>query len=257
MKTNYLPRSRSKSSWKKLFIIVVTFVIIAFIFSSIDGFLLALAKPIWKGENLAAVKLSNFSELIRSKESLIKENRELKEKLVSLELKDMRSRAAIEREKVMVNSFGRVFKEGKIVSVLVRPPETPYDTLIIDAGSTEGIRRDGKVSVAEGFDIGVISEVFDNTSRVRLYTENKAKTNAVLERGLVPVILEGAGGGNFRLILQRDMAVEVGDKILSPGISPQILGIVGDVRLSPTDAFKEVLVRSPVNIFALTFVSVE
>ena len=85
----------------------------------------------------------------------------------------------------------------------------------------------------------------------------KAKTNAVLERGLVPVILEGAGGGNFRLILQRDMAVEVGDKILSPGISPQILGIVGDVRLSPTDAFKEVLVRSPVNIFALTFVSVE
>ena len=69
--------------------------------------------------------------------------------------------------------------------------------------------------------------------------------------------LEGAGGGNFKLVLPRETEVEAGDRILSADISSRLLAVVGDVVMKPTDSFKEVLAISPVNIFGIHFVLIK
>lgn len=70
------------------------------------------------------------------------------------------------------------------------------------------------------------------------------------------VTLEGRGGGNFRIKLPREVESLVGDRVVSADIGYSLVGVVESVESQPTDAFKEVLVSSPTNIFDIRFVKV-
>lgn len=143
-----------------------------------------------------------------------------------------------------------------LASILTYPPQTPYDIIIIDAGSNDFVALGNKVSMTEGPILGLVSEVFPRSAKVRLFTTSGEKTNAVLERNEIPVILEGVGGGNFRISLPRNIDVEKGDRILSRDLSSRLLAVVGDVSAKSTDSFKEIIAKSPANIFNLRFVFV-
>jgi|SRR3989338_3842356 len=148
-------------------------------------------------------------------------------------------------------------KSGLIVAtVLTYPPQTPYDIIIIDIGSNDSVVIGGEVSMSEGPLLGLVSEVFSRRAKVKLFSASGEETSAILERNDMPITLEGRGGGNFRISLPRDMEIEKGDRILSADISARLMAIVEDVTVQPTDAFKEVLAKSPTNIFALRFVFV-
>src|SRR3989339_757666 len=101
------------------------------------------------------------------------------------------------------------------------------------------------LSLPEGPILGVVSEVFSKSAKVKLFSASGEETNAVLERNSVPVTLVGGGGGNFKLTLPRDIAIEKGDRILSPDITSRPLATVGEISVRPTDSFKEVLAKSP------------
>jgi len=138
--------------------------------------------------------------------------------------------------------------------VLTYPPQTPYDIIIIDAGSNDSLVLGSEVSMPEGPLLGVVSEVFPRRAKVKLFSTNGEETGAVLERNNMPVTLEGTGGGNFRISLPRDIAIERGDRILSRSMSSSLLAVVEEVSVEPTDSFKEILAKSPTNIFSLRFV---
>ena len=159
------------------------------------------------------------------------------------------------QENILLELVGRKQKSNMVVAaVLTHPPQTPYDVIIIDAGSNESLAVGSEVSLPEGSILGIISEVFPKSARVKLFSAGGEETNAVLERNNVPVTLVGSGGGNFKLTLPRDIAIEKGDRILSPDITSRLLATVGEVSVRPTDSFKEVLAKGPTNIFALRFV---
>ena len=140
--------------------------------------------------------------------------------------------------------------------MLTRPPQSPYDLIITDAGEHEHVVIGSRVRLLEGSEIGVVSEVESHFSRVKLFSTSGEKTNAVLERSQIPVVLEGVGGGNFRISVPRDVAVVVGDRILSSALDASLLAVVADIKVTATDSFKEVLARSPANIFSIRFVSI-
>ncbi|MDP2651226.1 MAG: rod shape-determining protein MreC, partial [bacterium] len=219
--------------------------------------LLAALSPVWKAENRFAKGFSTAFLWVHSKEALIARNQELAENLESLETELVFLRSARERELALLELLGRVESRGSILaSVLIRPPETPYDILIIDAGERHGVKKGSRVSMPEGPALGEITEVESRTSRVRLYSSSGEKVNAYLERNNMPVILQGSGGGNFRLILPRDVAIEVGDRILAAEVTSELLAVVGDINMSATDSFKEVIAISVANIFTQRYVLV-
>src|SRR3989344_7842889 len=55
-------------------------------------------------------------------------------------------------------------------AVLLRPPATPYDTLVIDAGKEEGAVVGDYVSAGGSGLVGTISEVYAHAARVRLFS---------------------------------------------------------------------------------------
>lgn len=259
MKTNYRPRSRHRGSQenaKRALLIAVLFVLCAGVFTIFRGTILHLFSPVWRGENTISRGTANTFGWISTKDTLLKENSALREKIVSQEAELVSLRGVEERERELLELLGRpgVSESSILGTVLARPPETAYDILVVDAGSESGVQVGAEVVMPEGALLGIVEEVEEQVSKVRLHTSSGKRTSAILERHNIPVILSGQGGGNFRITLPRDVEVVVGDRILSAEVGAELLGVVGRVNMSPTDAFKEVLASGPANLFNLRFV---
>lgn len=238
----YLPRSRGRHPYsKKVLFLLGVFVVGAVFFYISKPLWLPIIAPVWKSENVASRTINNFFGSIRSKHALSTENAILKEKVSSLELE----LSVLRIEGVVENKIA----DGILAAVLVRPPQSLYDFLVIDRGSDHGVTNGAKAYMPEGPELGLVAEVFNDQSRVRLLTSSGEKTSAVLERHQVPVVIEGVGGGNFYIKVPRETEVEVGDRILSADLDGGLLAVVGSVTLKSTDSFKEVLAKSPASIW--------
>lgn len=225
MKANYLLKNRhGHPRLRRLAILLAILICGAFVFSFFEGPVISVISPFWKVENF----------LFNSRKALLEENAMLKERLIELE-----------RQK------GR---DTSLATVLARPPQTPYDIVIVDIGSHASVYVGSKVLLPEGEPIGLVFEVLGKQAKVKLFSTVEEETDAVLERHSVPVVLVGAGGGSFKITLPRDVAVEKGDRILSADEGSHLLAVVEDISIRATDSFKEILAKSPVNIFALRFV---
>lgn len=258
MKVNYLPKNRLKHPYfRRIFALVAIFALGAIVFSFFGGAIISMTAPVWKAENVIIQSLRNGFTFFNSQQALVEENTVLKEKLSSLEIEILSLSSKQAQENTLLELIGRRQKPNMIAAaVLTHPPQTPYDVIVIDAGYNESIALNSIVSLPEGPILGVVSEVFSKTAKVKLFSAAGEETNAILERDNIPVTLVGAGGGNFKLIFPRDIAVERGDRILSADISSHLLAIVEEISARPTDSFKEVLAKSPANIFVLRFVFV-
>jgi len=242
MKTNFLLRNKPRVSYKKPVVtVIIIFVLGVLFFSLFDGAVIRFFSPVWRGQNFVAQGLENLGGFFKSKEALINENNKLREIVASNDL--------------IIKSFKTTSEiDDSLIGVLVHPPQVVYDNLIIGAGFSHGVFVGQSVSLPEGPRIGTVIEVFSKNSRVKLYSSNGEKINAVLERDNVPIVLVGRGGGNFEFTLPRDIAVEVGDRIFSPDTKPVMMAFVGDIESTPTDAFKKVIAGSMANIYTLRFV---
>jgi len=159
--------------------------------------------------------------------------------------------------------------KGITAGVVARPPTSPYDTLVIAAGSDQGVTIGmeafglpvglpvglpaGKAE-GGGVPIGVVSSVLDNFSRVTLFSAPGASTNGWVGRENVPLIIKGAGAGAMNASVSRAAGVVAGDTVSVPG--PGMLPIGAVVRVDSDPASPSVTLRiSPaINLFSTTLV---
>lgn len=259
MKTLYPQRTRQGQSGRKRLILVFgVFLFGSVFFSFFDGVIMHVVSPIWKSENVVSSKFWLLTDYFRTKGALIEENRMLKDKIIAESSLIESARSNQGSLDTLLASYGRASSTNFIASgVLVHPPETPYDILIIDAGSDNKVETGDTVYLPEGQKIGTVIETFTKNSKVKLYSANGEKTDAILERGKLPVSMSGRGGGSFELSLSRFEMAVVGDRVLAPSVDGALVGVVESVEVTPTDSFKKVLVRSIVNVYTVRFVVIK
>lgn len=220
-------------------------------------FIITLIKPLWQGENAIARGLGNLGDFFRSKDALIQENQLLRDKLVNYEALQVSLRTMEASRDDLLSRFGRSPSTSTVAAgVLSSPPRTPYDLLIVDAGEDQGVTLGDKVSLPEGGALGFVSEALANTAWVTLYTSSGVETEAILERGNVPVTLRGLGGGSLEFFLPRGLVAVRGDKLLLPGVRAELVGVVEEVDLEPTDSQMRVIGRGVRNIGSIRFVAI-
>ncbi len=160
----------------------------------------------------------------------------------------------------------RLQRDGSVTrilgAVLLRPPATPYDTLVIDVGAAEGVATGDVVSAGGTAVIGIIGEVYTHAARVTLYSAPGEKYDALLRsstlfgKGGVPLALEGQGGGSLRTQVPAGTIVAVGDGALLPGIAGGLVARVSHIERGEGESFITLYFSLPVNIFTLRFVEV-
>jgi cell shape-determining protein MreC len=263
MKMSYLLKSsnfeeRKNNARKRVLNItlVLIFVVIVLLTSPARKLLFFVAEPLWKVEN--GILNSNFFQYFKFKQTLIDEKIALEQKLfmagnvLSLNeilqtendsLKDLLGRKDVKQKTILA-------------TVLVKPPQIPYDMLLVDTGESQGIKVGNKVMASANIYIGEVSEIQENSAKVMLYSTPGRKLPVVLGINNISVEAVGEGGGNFSINLPREVEVKEGDVITIPSITTNVFGIVEKINFKDKDSFQTVLFKSPVNISELNFVEV-
>jgi len=173
-----------------------------------------------------------------------------------------------------INSFSLIEQEHKVIlselgqkkthdvllgRVLSLPPQSLYDTLIIDIGSTDGVQVGKKVFAGQQIVLGEIVEVFKTTAKAQLYSSPDQKYDVIIGTGSTSVRATaiGRGGGMFEALVPRGASISMGDTVTVPEISTTVYGTVSTVIADPVRAFVSVLFQSPIPLQSLRRIYVE
>ena len=143
---------------------------------------------------------------------------------------------------------------GIVAGVIVRPPQSSYDTLMLAGGSRSGIMIGMEAFAGNSTPIGVVTAVFSEFSQVTLFSAPNIVTNGWVGSGNVPLTILGAGGGVLRASVPRSADIKEGDVVFAPG--PGMLPIGSVVRADSEPRSPSVTLRiSPaVNLFSVGWV---
>lgn len=201
-------------------------------------------------KNSADAYFASKKELNNLVSALKEENLKLKSDNFKLEVLE-------KQNKEFLNILGKKTEKNFIfASVIFRPPFFDFDYFLIDAGKRNGIKKGMKVVSYDNILIGEIYDVFEKESKVMLYSAPENKIAVVLENSGLNAFAAGRGSENFEIILAKDASVADGDRILTQGIQPFILGKVLKIVENGNEPFKKVYFRYPFNLSELRYIEV-
>ena len=149
---------------------------------------------------------------------------------------------------------------GIVAGVIARPPESPYDTLVLAKGSNDGIELGMEafgVSVqadAGVVPLGVVSMVLSNFSRVTLFSAPRMTVNGWVGHDGLPLSITGAGAGAMNASVPRSAGIEVGDIVFAPGPGMLPVGNVIRVDNEPHSSSVALRIMPLLNPFSIAWV---
>lgn len=248
------------------FLFIVIFIFRIEVWSGLSYTAGAVFSPILRGGNGFLGGVKNLGAYFISKRSLLEANQELQSRLNSQEVSMLNYGVLAAENENLKEILGRKKENGVFImaAVLAKPNQSAYDTLLIDAGSLEGISSGALVFALGDVPIGRVGEVYPNSAKVVLFSSAGERTPAVVYQSApegakknVFYDLVGRGGGNFEMTLPRDISLAKGDQVVLPGIYPYVVAIVESLISEPRDPFNRVLMVSPVNMQDINFVEIK
>ncbi len=222
----------------------------------------AIGAPLWQlRSDVVGAAYGAFLSL-ESKQSLITENVALREETSALRRQTFQTKL-LERENMELKALlGRkdADKNNDLLAVVLRGTDvTPYDLLIIDTGTGDGVVAGDLVTVDGDVAIGFVQEVFASTATVLLFSAPREKTSVMIgtASSSVPAVAEGQGGGTFLALLPREVSVAEGDPVSLSTLDNALFAQVERVEIDPADSFAHVYFKNPVNANTLRFVTVK
>jgi len=200
----------------------------------------------------------HLGSLQEESEVLRRENAELRNQIVLLQ------EAKIENETLRRQlNFKSAVPSHHLLSaeVIGHDPNDLLQYLLIDRGTTDGIRPGMPVLTAEGL-VGRISEASANSAKVMLITDPSSSVSALIQRSRATGVVEGYPGHELlmRYIPQGD-TVAPGDMVLTSGLGGNfpkrlVIGQVASVKHKDVEMFQEATLIPAVNLRALETVMV-
>ena len=142
-----------------------------------------------------------------------------------------------------------------IAGVVTRPPESPYDTLVLSAGSNDGVILGMEAFGEGGVPLGVVSTVFASFSRVTLFSAPDVTINGWVGENNLPLIIKGTGGGTMTASIARSSNIVVGDTVFAPGPGMLPLGSIVRVDNETTSPSVTLRIMPSVNLFSIAWIS--
>jgi cell shape-determining protein MreC len=145
---------------------------------------------------------------------------------------------------------------GILASVVARPPVAPYDVLIIDQGSTDGVTHGAEVFGNGGTPIGTVTDVTSHAAHITLFSATGTRTEGWVGATHIPVTLTGTGAGGFETSVPKEAGVQVNDIVLLPGNGGTPVGTITKIQVDPSSPTVVLDMRPYTNPFSLTWVTV-
>jgi cell shape-determining protein MreC len=213
---------------------------------------MAIVRPVIDVQNTLFSPLTGITRFFITKNALSQENQTLRARVAELEVMTLHQRLQQQLHQDAQREMESDIHNGTQVSVLIRPPFSPYDTLLIDR--REAAINTGDYVFLQGVLIGEVEDVHSTTALVRLFSSS-AQT-IVVRVGGIDVEADGLGGARYSVTLPKDSSVAVGDIIVVPEVYNALFGIVSEIRNQDGGPFNTVYFTTPVALGSMTTVTV-
>ena len=250
MKKTFLAKRNSLLSfagvpWGALALAFVFLVLVVRLIA--PNFFWNMFSPVYRATDAIALISHSFVSGFGNTAALAEKNAQLTSENAALAIENQ---ALIQKE-VAVTALG---DSGIIAGVVARPPESPYDTLIIAAGLDKGVTLGMEAFGAGGVPLGVVSSVLADFSRTTLFSAPSVVTSGWVGNNSIPVSLRGAGAGAFDATVSHDAGIKVGDVVSVPGPGALPIGSVVRVDSDPSSSSVTLRIKPALNIFSVTWV---
>ncbi len=238
----------------KIIIILALFLLISF--SGILTFFVKainyIGQPIWQEKKTVTNNINNLSYLTRTRESLFKENQKILKENSSLKISMINYQLLKNQNDKLKELLGRISnaRTSVLSNILMKPDNSPYDTMIIGVGENKGIKENSKVYVGGNIPVGVINKVYLKTSLVKLYSNPGTITDAVINVNnlSVNVKLVGRGSGNFEMSVPIGLVISKGTMVTLRNLNEEVVAIVEEKISDTSDPEEKIILRAPINI---------
>ncbi|PJE74080.1 MAG: hypothetical protein COV01_03205 [Candidatus Taylorbacteria bacterium CG10_big_fil_rev_8_21_14_0_10_41_48] len=253
------PSARKEFKKKTGFVVFIAFLfLIHVVFPHAYGAVLYPVTSIFlKSGTFIGDTVSNYAELMSSKKSLIQENIRLRDEAVSLRPSLLILDSIRKENDTLRSLLGRHTSDNRVLAVVLsRPPFSPYDSLILDIGSTDGVFVGDKVYAATDILLGDISDVYSHTAKVNLFSSPGRKVPVLVGPSAIQVEAVGRGSGNFRAVLPSEVGIEKGDPVRFAQSKLNIVGVIEEIVVDSTDSLQEILFKMPLTLSEVSYVEV-
>src|SRR3990172_1419612 len=221
LRDNRLAAGRRQKKIKAIIFFAILFLLVILIRQPIFDFFSSVSQslglPIWSVTNKVQDELAG---VLRTKQSLLEENQRLNDELMAGIAEAADRRVLLDENLELKNILGR--RDGKnltLAVILVKPNKSPYDTMIVDIGRDSDVSLGQRVFAYGNILIGVVAEVYSNTSLVKLFSTPKETIDVILGDKNAYVQAIGRGGGNFEITVSKDQDAALGTEAVIPGIT--------------------------------------
>ncbi len=143
-----------------------------------------------------------------------------------------------------------------VAGVLARPPYTPYDTVVIDKGSEDGIVEYAPVYHGKGIALGYVHAVFSHMSYVTLFSSPGVESTVYIFGANLFTTAYGEGGGVVHLSVPQGVSLTRGDAVVLPSLHTGTLGTVDEIQSIATEPEQHAYVTLGVPLQSIRIVSV-
>lgn len=262
MKTQFLRRNKryltEATAVKVAGAVFVVLIIALFRFLFPNAFL-ATFTPLFRVGTAISESVGNFSTLWSDKAALVRE-RDSSVALLAERTSERDALAAKVEDLTRTLGTRSALPAGVRAAVVVRPPVSPYDSLVLDSGSESGIASGDLVLAGGGTPVGRVESVTSGFSRVTLFSANGVSTSVRIGAKRIPAVLEGAGAGGFIAELPKPNATttgaQSGDTVYFSYDGSAPVGVVRTIATSPSSVTETLHISGNVNPFTLVWVKV-
>jgi cell shape-determining protein MreC len=260
MITSFRHDQREKDRKRRIFAALFVGMVIVFLFRGplgvfFGGTLHVIGRPFWGVTNFMGDVAGETRALFSSKIALEAENQKLRETL-DLVVLDAYGQERLRQENTELQALLLRKPEFSFMlgRVLAAPPLSPYDTLVIDAGTNHGVFVGMEAFTDGDFKLGVVTRVFKRSAVVTLFSSPDNTFPVLVGTSSVPANIFGVGGGNFRISLPKGVEIAVGDVVETPALQPEYVGVVEAISRPEGSSLQTLFVKTPFSIAKLRWV---
>lgn len=199
---------------------------------------------------------SSFPQYLRNRKELLDDIARLESDLAATE-GAQHTIASLTRENTELRSLlGYEGEERILAGVIGRPGKLPYDSLMLDQGSVDGVTEGAPVYIGDNTVIGIVKSVATQTSLVELITSPKFKATVFIVGPDIYTNAVGVGGGQLRVGVPQGISLSEGDLVVLPSITSGIYGAISTVQSEATRPEQYGFVAPETPLASIRFVSV-
>lgn len=200
-------------------------------FATVKTALGSVVTPMQKGINSVGRYISDKTDLFHSKESLLAENKELRQKLSDLSYDNK----ILARENTELENYRELYKLDKkypdypkvAARVISRDGNNWFHVFTIDKGKKDGIKVDMNVISGNGL-VGIVSEVGSSYAKVRAIIDDKSNVSAMFEATGETCMVKGNMESIYHGYIDVEMIsnsakIKDGDEVVTSHVSDKFL----------------------------------